>query len=663
MAKSPSAKKSSARSPSTKTEMSDAQREFLETGATRKGSKERREVKKQQEHSQSRHSQPKPSEPKKKEGIRRLLEIARTRRGHLIVACIFAVISSAARLIPFITIYLLICELVLKFNDLATIDTVYVWTLVAITFIAAVVFGICSYLSSVFAHISAFNILYEIRIQLMEKLNRIPSGFLARNRQGAIKKVINDDVESIEEFIAHHLADTVSAIALPLLTLVYLFSMDWRLALLTLIPLVVAMVLLNVGLGAPEGAASQKAMRDSRERMNGTIVEYVHGMPVVKIFNRTLSAFARFEHDVGEYVKNLKWTTHFFAPWMGVLYTALGVQILFLLPAAIILAPTADSYTDFLPLVLLFFLVGAGLKEPYQEMMTMMTDMGRINVSVERIDQILAEEEIEYAEGDKTPDRFDITFKDVVFSYDAKAAPALKGVSFTLEEGSINGLVGPSGGGKSTIAQLILRFYEPDSGTICIGGVDIRQMSSKTLTGLVSYVSQDSFLFNDTIENNIRMGDMSATKEAVIQAAQAANINDVIESLPSTYETIIGQDDAYLSGGEKQRIAIARIFLKDTPIVLLDEATAYADADNESKIQESFARLAAHKTVLIIAHRLKSIENASHIFLMKDGELVDSGTHGDLLRRNRVYNDMVAANERRDRWTIRKRKGVDDACA
>jgi len=307
---------------------------------------------------------------------------------------------------------------------------------------------------------------------------------------------------------------------------------------------------------------------------------------------------------------------------------------------------------DFLPILLMFFLIGGGLKEPMENMMNMVIHSGRIAEGVARIDRILNQLEFENT-GNGNPSTYDIVFEHVSFSYN-KNVQAIKDISFVLKEGTINGLVGPSGGGKSTLAQLLLRFYEPQQGSVKIGGVDIRDISPEKLTDIISYVFQDSFLFRGTIENNIRMGNQKADFKEVEKAAKNANIHDVIMSLPQGYSTVVGEKDVYLSGGEKQRIAIARVFLKDTPIVILDEATAYADAENESKIQQAFARLAENKTILIIAHRIKSIEKANKILMLDKGELKGFGNHKELLEQCHIYRHMVDANERRHCWTIRK---------
>lgn len=590
---------------------------------------------------------------KQKTGISRLLELAGPKKGKLILACLLSVFSSAARLVPFFTIYGVLLELLAHYADPSGINVETIYTLVYITFGAALIYGGCAFLSSVLAHGAAYDILYDLRVQMMSKLGRIPSGFFTGTTQGAIKKVIFDDIEQIEVFIAHHIVDIAAAVATPLFTILYLFIMDWRLALVTLIPIVVSLFLLGSGLKDPKGAQTQIDMHDTKEKMEGTIVEYINGMPVIKIFNRTLSAFKQFEKNVSAYVGSVEHTTYHFASRMGAYYAFFGAQLLFLLPAGLLIATYATSYMDFLPILLLFFLVGSGLKEPLENMMMMVLESGKITEGVARIDNILYQPEFKTT-GKGNPSTYDITFEHVSFSYNKDDVQAIKDVSFVLKESSINGLVGPSGGGKSTVAQLLLRFYEPQQGSIKIGGIDIRDIPPQKLTDIVSYVFQDSFLFHDTIENNIRMGNEKAFHEEVVDAAKRANIHDVIMALPNGYDTVIGEDDSYLSGGEKQRITIARVFLKDTPIVILDEATSYADAENESKIQGAFARLATDKTVLIIAHRIKSIENADQILVLKQGELQSFGKHEALLNQCDLYRDMVDANERRDHWTIKK---------
>ena len=590
--------------------------------------------------------------PKEKQGVARLFELAGQRGRKLTLACVLSVLSSAARIVPFFTIYGVVRELLAHYQEPSMVDQNAILTLCAVTFGAALVYGLCAFISSALSHTAAYEIIYDLRLQLMEKLSRVSSGFFTGTTQGAIKKVVSDDSNQIEAFLAHHLCEIAAAVATPVFTLLYLFGMDWRLAIVTLLPILISLVLLSACLKQPDKAALQVELHDAQERMQGTVVEYIHGMSVIKVFNRTLSAFQRYEGDLNHFTDVVDRTARANAKPMGAYYAFFGAQLLFLLPAVLLLIPTAESYLDFLPVILLFFLVGSGLKEPMENLMQMVILSGRIVEGVSRIDNMLRQQEADQ-DGAGDPTTFDVEFSDVEFAY-TEGIPAVDHVSFHLSQGTVTGLVGPSGGGKSTLAQLLLRFYEPQGGTIRIGGVDIREIPPARLMELVAYVFQDSVLFTDTIENNIRMGNTKATMEEVEQAARNAGIHEVIQALPQGYQTVVGRDDAYLSGGEKQRLAIARVFLKDAPIIILDEATAYADAENEAKIQAAFAKLAQNKTVLMIAHRLKTVERADQILVMDKGKLVGTGTHEELLTGCETYKHLVDANLRRDRWSIGK---------
>lgn len=585
-----------------------------------------------------------------KTGVARMLELAGQKKHRLLAACALSVVAAAARIVPFFTIYALVRELLQCYAASTQVDPGRLSEYAGWTLAAALVYGLCAFFSSSLAHTAAYDIIYALRLQLMEKLTRVPSGYFTQTTQGAIKKILSDDTEQLEVFIAHHICDIVAAVATPLLTLIYLFVMDWRLALVTLVPIFISLVLLSACLNKPDKATLQVELHDSQERMQGTIIEYIHGMLVIKVFNRTLGAFRRYERDINGFVDAVTRTAYANARPMGAYYAFFGAQLLFLLPTSLLLLQV-ERFLDFLPVVLMFFIVGSGLKEPLEDMMVKVLDTKRISEGMRRVDEILQLEEMSYGDTG-APTHYDVQFENVTFAYGDGAA-AVDDVSFTLSAGNVTGLVGPSGGGKSTLAQLLLRFYAPQQGTIRIGGVDIASIPPERLTRLVSYVFQESVLFHDTVENNIRMGDTSASHEDVVQAAKNAEIHEVIQRLPQGYDTVIGEGAAFLSGGERQRLAIARVFLRDTPIVVLDEATAYADAENEARIQQAFARLAKNKTVLIIAHRLKTFEKADQILVMQEGRLQGVGTHNALLAACPLYAEMVAANERRERWMIR----------
>ncbi len=599
-------------------------------------------------------------ETKKKEGVARLMELAGTKKAGLTAACTLSVMSSVFKTVPYFTIYEILKRLIESYSSGGSFAFAGVKTLVILTAVSAVLYGVCAYASAMLSHGAAFDILYELRMKLMEKMGRISSGYYTSNTQGSIKKLLIEDVEQIEIFIAHSMCEVAAAIATPLMTIIVLFIVDWRLTLVSLLPIICSFVILAMALKKPDGAKHQQNMADSKAKMEGTIVEYIHGMSVIKIFGGTKNAFKRYETDLNSFTKAVHDTAYYNANGIGLYYAFFGAQVLFLLPAAIIMLNHSASYAEVLPKILFFLVICAGLKEPLENMMNVSIDSTKINVGLKRIDELLEEPEITLIGEGRQLTKFDIEFDEVSFAYPGSGIKACDRVSICLPQGSCNALVGPSGGGKSTIAQLLLHFYEVNEGTIKIGGVDIREVTHSELVKNIAYVFQDSFIFNDTIENNIRMGNDTASFEEVKAAAEAANIADTIESLPEGYKTVVA-DSIGLSGGEKQRIAIARAILKNAPIVVLDEATAYADAENEARIQEAFSRLSKGKTVIMIAHRLKTIQNADNILVMNSGRLEAVGRHEELMESCGLYRDMVTANERRDSWTMRKEEQHDQA--
>ena len=587
---------------------------------------------------------------KQKQGLARLFELAGKKKRKLVAASFFSVVSSFSRIIFYFSIYLVIKIVLQNYSNLAGIDKVLIIKYSLFSLAGIILYALCAFISSSISHVAAYDLLYEIRIALMEKMSRISAGFFDSVTQGSIKKIMADDVESIEEFVAHSFSELVAGIATPLFIIIYLFTVNWKLSLIILLPIIISIFLLGMCLTQKDKALLQKKMSQAMEKMTSTIVEYVHGMPVIKVFNRSLKGFKRYENDINEFVDVVDETAHANALPISLYYVFFGAQTLFLLPPCIYMLKGAASYSEALLTVILFLFIGQGLKEPLENMMNMAVGTNRIKEAVARIDNILYQKELTCDEN-KSPAAYDVEFENVTFSYTGKTN-AVEKVSFKAQPGSINAIVGHSGGGKSTLMELLLRFYDVNEGAIKIGGINIKNISQKNLMNLISYVFQDSFLFNDTIENNIRMGNQKATKEAVVMAAKAAGIHEVIENLPDAYDSVVGENNVYLSGGEKQRIAIARLFLKDSPIIVLDEATAYADAENETKIQAAFAKLAKNKTVFIIAHRLKTIENADNILVIHKGQLAAQGKHSELLEKCQIYKDMVAANERRDSWSI-----------
>ncbi|MDY0094027.1 MAG: ABC transporter ATP-binding protein [Candidatus Vecturithrix sp.] len=591
----------------------------------------------------------------KKTGIRRLLEIAGTKKWWLFASMFLAVIATVVQFVPVVSVYLIIEELAAHAADIAAINRARVYRLGYISLGSVAVFGGLLYAALMLSHIAAFNILYEIRVAIAEKLTRLSVGFFTEKASGEIKKVMVEDVERIELFVAHHIPDITSAIVFPLFIIAYLFVMDWRLAIAALLPFPLTIGIMAVMMIGGSAKIEYRNYHTALEHMNAAVVEYVRGMPVVKVFGTALDSFQRLTESVLSYRDwAQKMTTDYAKAYPAFLTTA-SSSLVFLVPAAVFLLRKAGPHAPSIPTVLLFMIVGGGFFFPLLKLMFMVGYLNQISIGMERIDAILCKDEIVDRKTDTHPADASIEFDHVSFAYNESSV--LDRVSFAAQPGTVTALVGPSGAGKTTLGLLTARFWDVQSGAIRIGGVDIRDMSTEALMNQISFVFQDGFLFFDTIEENIRMGNAAASKADVIQAAQAAQCHDFIERLPHGYQTLVGEGGTYLSGGEQQRIGIARAILKNTPIVVLDEATAYADPENEGKILQGFATLLKDKTVLIIAHRLSTVTNADQILVIDRGKVAQRGRHADLIKAGGLYKNMWETYSRAREWTIARKGG------
>ncbi len=591
-------------------------------------------------------------ESKRKTGIPRLIEIAGTKSVYLYIAVVLGIIAVIAQLTPFITIYLLVRELVGNIGNIQAIESAYVWRLGWITLAGIAVFGVLTYLASMTSHVAAFNILYEIRMALASKLARLPMGYFNRRNNGSIKKVLHEDVERIELFVAHHIVDMVQAAALPIVSLAVLFYVDWRLALAALVPVPIAMIA-QASMYNDAGKSLYGQWQKHLSAMNGTIVEYVRGMPVVKIFNQTVSAFKRFADDVYAYRDLTLYWIRISSTSFAAFMTLLSSSAVFILPVAIYLVSGevgANGYVEMVSTIFLFLYAGMGISLPLYKLMRLSSLMIMISTGINDIDDILQAPELPDVVDGKRPETADIEFRHVSFAYSDN--DVLKDISFTVPAGTVTALVGPSGGGKSTIANLIGRFWDVQQGEVLIGGVNVKRMPVEALNNTVSTVFQDVFLFFDTIEENIRMGKDTASFGDVVEASKAAQIHDFIMTLPDGYKTLIGEGGIHLSGGEQQRISIARAILKDTPVAVLDEATAYADPENEARIQQALSGVLKHKTVVVIAHRLYTITDVDQILVINEGKIEDRGTHAELLEKNGLYRDLWDIHVKARGWRL-----------
>lgn len=587
---------------------------------------------------------------KRKTGLARLIEIAGTKRRLLIGAMLLAVITAIVQFVPIIAVYNILIELAEHALDPSLIDKAYIWLWSYIALGAFFAFGVLTFASLMLSHIAAFNILYEIRMQLAQKMVRLPLGFFSRRASGELKKIMSDDVERIELFIAHHIPDIVTALLFPLILVSYMFAVDWRLAIVVLAVLAMAFYVMGRIYTGKKIREVSKRYVETLGRMNASIVEYIRGIQVVKTFTESTNAYRKLNDDIKEYRKFANEVNVQYQPTYVGFLTILSSALLFIIPVAVWLLVGSASYATFVPVLLMFLFFGVAVFFPVLKLLWIGSFLNQNNMGVQKIDDILYMDEIEEPDIPRHPKDASVEFRNVSFAYDT--TPILKAISFISHPGTITALVGPSGAGKSTVAMLAARFWDVQSGEILIGGVPVKEISTSVLMDNVAFVFQDNMLFFDTIEENIRMGNKTAIFEEVARAACAAQCHEFIESLPNGYQTLVGEGGIYLSGGEAQRIALARAILKDSPIILLDEATAFADPENEGKILEAFSHLIKGKTVLVIAHRLSTITNADRILYVDKGVIAEQGTHEQLLALKGEYARMWETYNRAKRWTI-----------
>jgi len=573
--------------------------------------------------------------------MKRLLQIAGQRKGLLFTSCILAVLHSVLSLVPYALVFYIIKELTKRVPDFSL-----TYSYVSYAIGAILISMLAFFLSGVLSHIAAFNILYGLRKTLTNKVGVLPMGYLSHRNSGAFKKIISDDVERIETFVAHQIPDFVKAAALPLLTISYLFKEDWRLALISCLPLVVLALIMPLMLGKKNQHLTEK-YHHSLEELSSGIVEYVRAMPVMKIFQQSAETFEKYGKKVYTFHRFVSdWIRHSSAPFAIFMSFASNAMLPVLALGLYLYFRQGVS----LPTLLLFLILGTGYMRPLFVMSNMVMQLQLIEQGVQQIDAILTQPILPEGKTSEQPQNHDICFDQVSFAYEADRY-VLEDISFTAKEGTITALVGPSGAGKSTVGQLLSRFWDVTKGRITIGGIDIREFPTEVLMRQVSFVFQESFMFQQTMYENIRMG-MDKTKDEVIAAAKAAQLHDFIMSLSQGYETRFGQSGVHLSGGEQQRFQLARAILKDAPILVLDEATAFADPENEHKIQEAFAQLIRGKTVLVIAHRLSTITTADQIIVFEKGHINSVGTHNELLEHSPLYKRMWDAHNRAKEWKL-----------
>lgn len=549
-----------------------------------------------------------------------------------------ALIASA---VPFFLVYRMIKPL-LEGEKLSA--GYYTWH-IAFIFAYLLAYAILYVLGLKFSHISAYNTLKNIRISLQKKLERQPLGTIQDMGNGRIKKLFTDDIEQVEMLLAHAIPEGISNLAMAAIAIICMFFVDWKLALLSLCSLPIGMF--AMGMMFKAGMERMNDYYAASAKMNATIIEYINGMEVVKVFGRDGESYQRYEKDIKSYRDfTLEWYKICW-PWMALYSAILPCVALVMLPVGTLLVINGSSTLADLVLV---FCLSLSVGVPILKALNFAGKFPQLNYKIDEIEKAMDSEPLKTKDNSFIGNSNIVKFEDVHFAY--KEQEVLHGVSLELQEGSFTALVGESGSGKSTLAKLLVHYYDINSGKITLGGQDITDMSIEALNDRISYVSQEQFLFNTTLYENILMGDPKATREQVLEAAEKAQCREFLERLPDGIDTMAGDGGKQLSGGERQRISLARAILKNAPVIVLDEATAFIDPENEEKMNAAIAEIIKGKTVLVIAHRLQTVVNADKICVMKDGNIIAADTHEKLLESCDEYKKLWNSSEARASWTI-----------
>ena len=586
---------------------------------------------------------------KKRSDFSRLMGYAGGHRVFTYASLVLSAVSALMALIPFIYIWMILRDVLNAAPDYAQAVNIphYGWM--------AVLFAVLAYLIYIAAlmcsHLSAFRVATNLRLEVSEHLATLPLGFTETFGSGKLRKIIHESTGAAETFLAHQLPDKYNAMATPIGLLVLLLVFDWRLGLLSLVPVALGFVIMSAMTGR-RMADKMRQYGNALESMSNEAVEYVRGIPVVKTFGQSVFSFKKFKATIDEYEKwVIAYTKELRMPMM--LYTAAINGVFAFLIVGGLLFTRNGVTSEFLLNLLFYIIITPVISLTLTRIMYMSENELVVADALARVDSVLDAEPVPENDHPRHPKDASVSLKDVHFSYDSKT-DVIKGVSLKIQPGQMVAFVGPSGGGKSTLANLICRFFDVQSGSVRVGEADVRDIPKEELMDTISFVFQNSRLLKGSILDNVRLGRAQATEAEVLAALKAAQCMDIVEKFPEGIHTVIGTKGVYLSGGEQQRIAIARAMLKNAPILLLDEATAFADPDNEVRVQAAFAQLAKGKTVIMIAHRLSTVANADCIYVVQDGQIAESGTKDELCAQNGLFARMWQDYQASVQWKVAK---------
>ena len=586
---------------------------------------------------------------KKQSNLSRLLTIAGSYRYLTYASWILSAISALIALVPYYFIWQVMREVLEVAPDFSRAQnlTYNGWMAVMFAVIAVLVY-IAGLMCS---HLGAFRIATNLRLQSMNHIVKLPLGFAEHFGSGKLRKIVNESSAATETYLAHQLPDRANALATPCGLLVLLFVFDWRLGLLSLAPVLLGFLIMMAMTGK-EMQQKMKEYQNALDDMSNEAVEYVRGIPVVKTFGQTIFSFKKFKDSIDRYKAwVIAYTKQLRTPMM--FYTAAINGVFVFLIAGALLFTQDQVTTEFLLNLVFYIIITPIISVTLTRIMFQSENAMIVDDALQRIDSVLNLEPLKETAHPKHPKDGSVELEQVHFSYDGEKE-VLRGISISIPAGQTVAFVGPSGGGKTTLANLISRFFDPQSGTVRVGGVDVRNIPKEELMNTVSFVFQNSRLIKASIFENVRLGKPEATREEVMAALKNAQCDDILEKLPDGMDTVIGTKGVYLSGGEQQRIAIARVMLKNTPIIILDEATAFADPDNETRVQAAFSKLSQGKTVIMIAHRLSTVAGADQIYVVKGGQIAESGSSRELMERGGLFARMWKNYQTSVQWKVQK---------